>query len=105
VAEQGSSEWAVAAGAVERHLAGLGGVNVTRARPRPKRAACLREIGGKRIITAGMRKTMLVAALRTILLQREAELDGFKIEIDSDLSCASMGATKFFWSTCNPCPA
>lgn len=32
VVEQGSSEWAVAAGAVERHLAGLGGVNVTASR-------------------------------------------------------------------------
>ena len=90
MAEKRPGEGTVAAGAVERNFAGLGGVDDHHAgggldagEPAPdiERPADLREIGGKRVVAAGIEEDEAGRGVPHHVLQHEVELDGFEIEV------------------------
>lgn len=90
VTQQGRGEGAVAAGAVERHLAGLGGVDDHHARRRldarkpaadGDRTAYLGEAGGKRIVAAGIEKDDAGRRVPHHLFQHQFQLHRLEIEI------------------------
>jgi hypothetical protein len=75
----GQCRQAIQAGGVDDHHAG-GGLDPGEAAPHIERPADLREIGGERIVAAGIEKHDAIVALHHVL-QHEVELDGLEIEI------------------------